>query len=70
MALQKTNHKGLQQDKKTKALINTDMTGYDQIIAQRKADKKTRDMTYQIDNLNKMVSDLRDDLEILKKNCK
>jgi hypothetical protein len=58
---------GLKQDKKTKVLINTNMTGYDAIIAQRKKDRQTTDMLYQIDNLHKQVDDLRADLELLKK---
>ena len=54
-------------DKKTKVVINTDLSAYDDILSQRKKDRQTHEMLCQIDNLNREVGSLRSDIQMLMK---
>ena len=52
-------------NKISKVVLNTDMTGYDNIVNQRKQGRTTAALFGQIANLNQQVDDLRNDLRIL-----
>jgi conjugal transfer/entry exclusion protein len=59
MSLIKTNKPGLMRDATTQAVINTDMSEYEQILEKRKQNKQIQTVQQQIDSLKNEFSDLK-----------